>query len=44
MGRPFVAIVAETDEGENQDEIEITLAPSRVGRKIKGVVGSILKV
>jgi len=39
-----VGIVAETDEGENQDEIEITLAPSRVGRKIKGVVGSILKV
>jgi len=39
-----VGIVAEADEGANSSEIEITLAPNRVGRKIKGVVGSIQKV
>ncbi len=40
-----VGIVAESSEGEeDQEEIEITLAPNRVGRKIKGVVGSIFKV
>ena len=39
-----VCIVAEGDEGEKSSEIEITLAPNRVGRKIKGVVGSIQKV
>ncbi|MBO6167341.1 MAG: PAS domain S-box protein [Kiritimatiellae bacterium] len=39
-----VGIVAEADEGEDASEIEITLAPNRVGRKIRGVVGSVLKV
>lgn len=39
-----VAIVTEESEDEETSEIEITLAPNRVGRKIKGVVGSILKV
>ncbi len=39
-----VALVAEGEDGEPPSEIEITLAPNRVGRKIKGVVGSILKV
>ena len=38
-----VGIVAESD-GEAQDEIEIILAPNRDGRKIKGVVGSVIKV
>ena len=38
-----VGIVSETDEGASS-EIEITLAPNRVGRKIKGVVGSVSKV
>lgn len=39
-----VGIVAETSEGEDDEEIEITLAPNRVGRKIRGVVGSVIKV
>lgn len=39
-----IGIVAETDEGEDDDEIEISLAPNRDGRKIKGVVGSVIKV
>lgn len=36
-------IVAEND-GEDGEEIEITLAPNSHGRKVNGVVGSILKV
>ena len=36
-------IVAEGDE-EDQEELEIVLAPNRHGRKVDGVVGSILKV
>ena len=39
-----VGLVAEADGDEKSSEIEITLAPNRVGRKIKGVVGSIQKV
>lgn len=39
-----IGIVAETEEGEDDDEIEISLAPNRDGRKIKGVVGSVIKV
>lgn len=39
-----IAIVTENDDDEDSSEIEITLAPHRVGRKIKGVVGSIMKV
>ena len=39
-----VGIVTEADEGEEASEIEITLAPNRVGRKIKGVVGSVMRV
>ena len=37
-------IVAETEGGEGDGEIEIILAPNRDGRKIKGVVGSVIKV
>ena len=36
-------IVAETD-GDDQEELEIVLAPNMHGRKCHGVVGSILKV
>lgn len=36
-------IVAESDS-EDQEEIEITLAPYKTGRKIRGVVGSVIKV
>ena len=39
-----VGIVAETEEGEDDEEIEVTLAPIRSGRKIKGVAGSLFKV
>lgn len=36
-------IVAESDS-DDQEEIEITLAPQKAGRKIGGVVGSVIKV
>lgn len=36
-------IVADTD-GADQEEIEVTLAPHKTGRKIKGVVGSLCKI
>ena len=39
-----VGIVAETDEGEDDEELEITIAPIRSGRKVKGVAGSVVKV
>lgn len=39
-----VVIVSETDDESKTSEIEIALGPNRVGRKIKGVVGSIQKV
>lgn len=39
----LTAIVAE-GEGDNQEEVEIRLAPNRMGNKIVGVVGSIVKV
>lgn len=39
-----VGIVAESAEGEDDEEVEVTLAPNRDGRKIKGVVGCIGKV
>ena len=39
-----IGIVAESDEGEDDDEIKITLAPNRAGRKLRGVVGSVMKV
>jgi len=39
-----VGVVTEAEEGEDASEIEITLAPNRVGRKVKGVVGSVMKV
>jgi len=38
-----VGIVAESD-GADDEEIEVTLAPNRMGRKIVGVVGSVIKV
>ena len=36
-------IVAESD-GENDEELEIVLAPDMSGRKVRGVVGSVTKV
>jgi len=39
-----VGIVAETNGEGDDEEVEITLAPNRDGRKIRGVVGSIIKV
>ena len=36
-------IIAENEE-DGQDELEIILAPNVHGRKIQGVVGSILKI
>ena len=41
--RTVTGLVAEGD-GEDQEELEIVLAPDMHGRKIAGVVGSILKV
>ena len=38
-----IGIVAESD-GEDDEEVEVVLAPSRSGRKVKGVAGSVLKV
>lgn len=37
-------IVAESDEGEEEEEVEVVLAPVREGRKIRGVAGSVIKV
>lgn len=39
-----VGIVAENDDNGSNNEIEIALSPIRVGHKIKGVVGSIIKI
>lgn len=39
-----IGIVAETENGADEDEIEVSLAPNRDGRKITGVVGSIIRV
>ncbi len=39
-----VGIVAETDDAEDDEEIEISLSPIRSGRKVKDVAGSIFKV
>lgn len=41
--KTVTGVIAESDDG-NQDEIEITLAPNRVGTKIVGVVGSVIKL
>ena len=38
-----ISIVAETDTGETEQEIEVILAPVKDGRKIRGVVGSIIE-
>jgi PAS domain S-box-containing protein len=38
-----VCIVAETDSGETGQELEIILAPVKDGRKVRGVVGSIIE-
>lgn len=38
-----VGIVAESDESDDA-EIEVVLAPNRLGRKIVGVVGSVIKI
>lgn len=39
-----VGIVAETTDGEDNEEVEVALAPDREGRKVKGVVGSVIKL
>ena len=39
----IVGLVAENDEGE-QEELEIILGPNTIGRKVCGVVGSVLKI
>ena len=38
-----ISIVAETDTGETEQDIEVILAPVKDGRKIRGVVGSIIE-
>jgi len=38
-----IGIVAESDGGDDE-EIEVSLAPNRLGRKIVGVVGSVIKI
>lgn len=41
--KTVTGIVAEGD-GDDQEELEITLAPNRVGAKIVGVVGSVVRI
>ena len=36
-------IVAE-DENDDNEEVEVVLAPNRLGRKVRGVVGSVIKI
>ena len=36
-------IVAESDNDDNE-EVEVVLAPNRLGRKVRGVVGSVVKI
>ena len=43
-GETMVAGLVAEENGEDQDELEIVLAPNLHGRKCLGVVGSILKV
>ena len=40
----LVGIVAETTDGEDNEEVEVSLAPDYDGRKVKGVVGSVIKL
>ena len=39
-----VGVVAQSDDGGKDEEVEVSLGPVRVGRKLKGVAGSVLKV
>ena len=39
-----VGIVAQSDDGGDDEEVEVTLAPLRDSRKVLGVVGSVVKV
>lgn len=39
-----VGIVAESEDGSDDEEVEISLAPVRSGRKVRGVAGSVIKV
>ena len=39
-----VGIVAQNVDGGEDEEVEVTLGPVRIGRKIKGVAGSVQKV
>ena len=39
-----VGIVAQSEDGDDDEEVEVVLAPNRDGRKIKGVAGSVIKV
>ncbi len=38
-----VTIVSEVEDADDTETVEVTLAPNTVGRKIRGVVGSILR-
>lgn len=40
----LVGIVAETTDSEDSEEVEVSLAPDYDGRKVKGVVGSVIKL
>lgn len=39
-----VGIVAEAEDGGDDEEVEVVLAPDRDGRRVRGVVGSVVKV
>jgi hypothetical protein len=40
----LVGIVAETTDSEDGEEVDVSLAPDYDGRKVKGVVGSVIKL
>lgn len=40
----LVGIVAESSDSEDTEEVEVSLAPEYEGRKVKGVVGSVIKL
>ena len=40
----LVGIVAESSDSEDNEEVEVSLAPEYEGRKVKGVVGSVIKL
>lgn len=40
----IVGIVAESADSEDSEEVEVSLAPDFEGRKVKGIVGSVIKL